>query len=71
MKEVVLIFAVLLTLATTLEGIPILGSNRRVSHLERFVKAKEQEQAVVKLPKHNLNRGQLKKMDWLRYVDKA
>lgn len=71
MKEVILIYAVLLTLATTFEGIPILGSNRRVSNLERFIKEKEQELAVVKLPKHNLNRGQLKKMDWLRYVDKA
>ena len=71
MKEVVLIYAVLLTLATTIEGLPILGGNRRVSHIERLVKVKEQTQASVKLPKHNLNRGQLKKMYFLKYIDKA
>ena len=71
MKEVILIYAVLLTLATTLKGLPIFGSSRKITQLERSIKSKEQELAVVKQPKHNLNRGQLKKMDWLRYVDKA
>lgn len=72
MKEVIMLFAVLVALATSIEMIPIIGSNRKVAIIENVVGGKgDDPQAPTKrLPKHNLNRGQLKQMAWLRYVDK-
>ncbi len=72
MKDVVILFAVLIALATSIDLVPILGNTNRVSAV--MGKAKpitEPEPEVKRLPKHNLNRGQMKKMHWLRYVDKA
>jgi hypothetical protein len=73
MKEVIMIYAVLLTLATAIEGLPILGGNRKVAEVELIKKAKEQKSSepTKKLSKHNLNRGQLKQMYYLQYLDKA
>ena len=71
MKEIIMIYAVLLTLATAIEGLPILGGNRKVAEVEAINKVKEQAQPTNKLPKHKLNRGQLNKMYYLKYLDKA
>lgn len=73
MKEVIMLFAVLATLVTSLQMIPVIGSNRKLATIENIVGGKDDEpQKPVKLvSKYNLNRGQLKKMHWLRYVDKA
>ena len=71
MKEIIMIYAVLLTLATAIEGLPILGGNRKVAEVEAINKVKEQAQPTKKLSKHKLNRGQLNKMYYLQYLDKA
>ena len=73
MKEIIMIYAVLLTLATAIEGLPILGGNRKVAEVElvKKVKVKETSEPTKKLSKHNLNRGQLKQMYYLQYLDKA
>ena len=71
MKEIIMIYAVLLTLATAIEGLPILGGNRKVAEVELVKKVKETSEPKQKLSKHNLNRGQLKQMYYLQYLDKA
>ena len=71
MKEIIMIYAVLLTLATAIEGLPILGGNRKVAEVEVVKKVKETSEPTKKLSKHNLNRGQLKQMYYLQYLDKA
>ena len=71
MKELILIYAFLLTLATSIKGLPIVGSNRKVAQVESLKKVKENSEPTKRLPKHNLNRGQLKQMYYLQYLDKA
>ena len=71
MKEVVLIFAVLLTTLATFNMLPILGNNEKRLALVTNGLNPETAQAEVKyVRKHNLNNGQMKKMHWLKYVDK-
>ena len=71
MKEVIMLFAVLVALATSLEMIPVIGSNRKLAKIENIVggKGNDPQTPTKRLPKHNLNRGQMKQMAWLRYVD--
>ena len=71
MKEIIMIYAVLLTLATAIEGLPIFAGNRKVAEVEFIKKVKETSEPKKKLSKHNLNRGQLKQMYYLQYLDKA
>lgn len=73
MKEVIMLFAVLVALATSIQLLPIIGSHRKLATIENVVGGNDDEPQAPKkyLSKHNLNRGQLKKMHWLRYVDKA
>lgn len=72
MKEVVILFAIFIALATSIDLVPILGNTNRVSALMGKSKLiTEAESEVKRVSKHNLNRGQLKKMYWLQYVDKV
>lgn len=72
MKEVIIIFAFLLALATSIKLVPIVGNQNRLSLLTVKVKPLAEPEPDLKvLSKHNLNRGQLKKMHWLRYADKV
>ena len=73
MKELIMIFAVLITLAAGVEMIPVMGSNRKLAKVEGVVGGKEKEKAnpTKKLSKHNLNSGQLKRMYFLKYIDKV
>lgn len=73
MKELIMIFAVLITLAAGVEMIPVMGSNRKLAKVEGVVGGKEKEKTnpTKKLPKHNLNSGQLKRMYFLKYIDKV
>ena len=71
MKEIIMIYAVLLTLATAIEGLPIFAGSRKVAEVEFVKKVKETSEPKKKLSKHNLNRGQLKQMYYLQYLDKA
>jgi hypothetical protein len=78
MKEVVMIFAMLITLAAGVEMLPLMGSNRKLAKIEGFLgekekgeKEKEKTEPTKKLPKHNLNNGQLKRMHFLKYIDKV
>jgi hypothetical protein len=73
MKEVVMIFAMLTTLAAGVEMLPLMGSNRKLAKIEGFLgeKEKEKTEPTKKLPKHNLNNGQLKRMHFLKYIDKV
>jgi len=73
MKELIMIFAVLSTLAAGVEMFPIIGGNKRLAKVENVLgrKVKERIEPTKKLPKHNLNSGQLKKMYFLKYIDKV
>lgn len=73
MKELLMLFAVIVTLAVGIEMLPVMGSTRRLAVAENVVggKLKEVIQPIKNLRKHNLNSGQMKKMYWLRFVDKA
>jgi hypothetical protein len=72
MKEVIIIFAVFIAVVTSVDLVPILGNSNRVSALMGKSKPITEIEGLTKrVSKHNLNTGQLKKMYWLRYVDKA
>ena len=73
MKELIMIFAVFVTLAVGVEMIPLMGSNKKLAMVEGFLgeKSKEKIEQKKKLPKHNLNSGQLKRMPFLKYIDKV
>jgi hypothetical protein len=73
MKELLMLFAVIITLAVGIEMLPVMGSTRRLAVAENVVGGKQGEEAetIKRVSKHNLNRGQMKKMYWLPFVDKA
>lgn len=73
MKELLMLFAVIVTLAVGIEMLPVMGNPRKLAVAENVVggKLKEVIQPIKNLRKHNLNSGQMKKMYWLRFVDKA
>lgn len=73
MKELIMIFAMLTTLAAGVEMLPLMGSNRKLAKIEGFLgkKVKQEIEPTKKLPKHNLNNGQLKRMGFLKYIDKV
>jgi hypothetical protein len=73
MKELLMLFAVVVTLAVGLEMLPVMGNPRKLAVAENVVggKLKEVIQPIKNLRKHNLNSGQMKKMYWLPFVDKA
>ena len=73
MKELLMIFAVVITLAVGVEMLPVMGNPRKLAVAEKIIGKPlgEPETPLKLVSKHNLNRGQLKKMHWLRYVDKV
>ena len=73
MKEIIMIFAMLLTLAAGVEMLPVVGNSRKLAKVEGFLgkKEKEKTEPTKKLSKHNLNNGQLKRMNFLKYIDKV
>ena len=72
MKELLMLFAVIITLAVGIEMLPVMGSTRRLAVAENVVGGKEGGEVEIKrVSKHNLNRGQMKRMYWLPFVDKA
>ena len=71
MKELIMIFAMLTTLAAGVEMLPLMGSNRKLAKIEGFLGKKIKSEPPKKLPKHNLNNGQLKRMGFLKYIDKV
>jgi len=73
MKELLMLFAVIITLAVGIEMLPVMGSTRRLAVAENVVGGKQGEEAepLKRLRKHNLNSGQMKRMYWLPFVDKA
>jgi hypothetical protein len=73
MKELIMIFAMLTTLAAGVEMLPLMGSNRKLAKIEGFLgkKVKDRTEPTKKLSKHNLNNGQLKRMTFLKYIDKV
>jgi hypothetical protein len=73
MKEIIMIFAMLLTLAAGVEMLPVVGNSRKLAKVEGFLgkKIKETNEPTKKLSKHNLNNGQLKRMNFLKYIDKV
>jgi hypothetical protein len=73
MKELLMLFAVIITLAVGVEMLPVMGSTRRLAVAENVVGGKvgEPETQKRRLNKHSLNKGKLKQMYWLPFVDKA
>jgi hypothetical protein len=73
MKEIIMVFAMLLTLAAGVEMLPVVGNSRKLAKVEGFLgkKIKETNEPTKKLSKHNLNNGQLKRMNFLKYIDKV
>lgn len=73
MKELLMLFAVIVTLAVGVEMLPVMGSTRRLAVAENVIGGKEGDEAkpIKLLRKHNLNSGQMKRMYWLPFVDKA
>ena len=67
MKEVILVFAMLLLTASSVELMPILSAPQ-VNF--RSIREGSEVDPLEGLPKHNLNRGQLKKMDWLKHLSR-
>lgn len=73
MKELLMLFAVIVTLAVGVEMLPVMGSTRRLAVAESVIGGKQGGEAepLKRLKKHNLNNGQMKRMYWLPFVDKA
>jgi len=73
MKELLMLFAVIITLAVGIEMLPVMGNPRRLAVAENVVGKPlgSPEPEIKRVSKHNLNRGQMKKMYWLPFVDKA
>ena len=73
MKELIMTFAMLLTLTAGVEMLPLMGSSKKLAKVEGFLgkKVKEKVEPAKKLSKHNLNSGQLKRMTFLKYIDKV
>ena len=65
MKSLILIFIGIAILGIATSFLPLIDTSRK----PKFVFESGGETKGVS--KHNLNRGQLRKMDWLRFVDKA
>ena len=61
----------LLTLIAGVEMLPIIGNNRKLAKIEGLLDNKIKPEPTKKLPKHNLNNGQLKRMNFLKYIDKV
>jgi len=68
-----MLFAVIITLAVGVEMLPVMGSTRRLAVAENVIGGKigEPETQKRRLNKHSLNKGKLKQMYWLPFVDKA
>ena len=67
MKDVILVFAMLLLTAASVELMPVLSApivNKR------SIRNDSETDPLEGLPRHNLNRGQLRKMDWLRHISR-
>lgn len=73
MKELLMLFAVVITLAVGIDLLPIMGSTQKLAAVENVVGGAVGDSVSPRkrLPKHNLNRGQMKQMYWLPFVDKA
>lgn len=62
MKDVILIFAVAMMTLMTIELMPsMITPQVKISKLAESA-------PIVPLSRHNLNRGQLRKMDWLKHL---
>lgn len=72
MKELLMLFAVVITLAVGVEMLPVMGSTRRLEVAENVVGKKigEPQNPQKRLNKHSLNNGKLKQMYWLPFVDR-
>lgn len=63
MKELLMLFAVVITLAVGIDLLPIMGSPQKLAVVENVVGGSVGDSASPRkrLPKHRLNKGQLKK----------
>ena len=72
MKELLMLFAVIITLAVGVEMLPVMGSTQRLAVAEKVIGGPlgEAEPPIKLIAKHNLNKGQMRKMYWLPFVDR-